>query len=151
MKWEARGRVVALRRMTFLDITDKYLRWLNDDATNAHLSRQRWNRRQAWTWLAERLKREDVVVFAVCLRIGHGMVGTVKVERNGPVAELGVLIGQPGRGYGTEAITLGVQWVRRTWRCPVRAGIKTANARSIAAFANAGFTFEPESVWANHA
>lgn len=155
------GRLVYLCQFLAAQRMNKaYIGWLNDTRFNRYLSRQRWSERQALAWVRRQNRNPSVRLFSVHrLRDGR-MVGTIKLERKGIagrgiagrrlyLVEIGVLIGIPGRGYGTEAIRLAMRWARAGWLAGAfRAGIQTANARSIAAFAKAGFEFEPETVWA---
>lgn len=150
------GRLVYLCQFLATQRMNKaYIGWLNDTRFNRYLSRQRWSERQALAWVRRQNRNPSVRLFSVHrLRDGR-MVGTIKLERKGTaggrlyLVEIGVLIGIPGRGYGTEAICLAMRWARTGWLAGAfRAGIQTANARSIAAFAKAGFEFEPERVWA---
>lgn len=160
-RWAIRGSLVALRRFSPSDITSEYLGWLNDPNISAYLRKQHWTKREATKWVAAQLGNPGVAFFMVCRAGGDEPIGTLKLEqeiglihdkegsRGGEIAVLGILIAKPGLGYGAEAIRLGVTWARREWQVVgVRAGIHTANARSIAAFAGAGFDFEPETVWA---
>lgn len=155
-RWAIRGSLVALRRFRLADVSAEYVGWLNTPNLNRYLRKQHWTKREAKRWVAETLGGfPKVVFFMVCRAGGDEPIGTLKLEQEigmidcagGKIAVLGVLIAKPGLGYGTEAIQLGVAWARREWQIiGLRAGIHTANSRSIAAFAKAGFTFSPDIV-----
>lgn len=153
-KWVALGKLVGLTPFRASHITEEYRGWLNDPKLNRYLSKQHWTAAEAKNWVGECLRNERVRLFAVCRRRDSKHVGNVKLEReceweDRPIVTLGILIGEPGRGYGAEAIRLAMGWAYRQWDARVvRAGIVTANAASIAAFAKAGFNFEPEVIWA---
>ena len=159
-RWAIRGHVVALRRFRQADVTSEYLGWLNAPTLNRYLRKRHWTMREAKRWVAEKLRGgPQIALFMVCRAGGDEPIGTLKLEQEigmihdeegsegGKIAVLGLLIAKPGLGYGAEAIRLGMTWARREWGVVgVRAGIHTANARSIAAFAKAGFSFSPDIV-----
>lgn len=143
--------LLQLRPLTMEDVTEHYLSWFHDRDITRHLTTKRATRTSLRAWVKACLANSNVMVFAV-IASNDMHIGNVKLERHRNAdascwAELGILIGIPGAGYGEEAIRRATAWAIREWRVTsVRAGILTGNARSIAAFEKAGFALDPRRI-----
>lgn len=131
------------------DVSDDYVRWLNDGAINKYLESR---------FTQHTLDSTRAFVAAACADAGTAMfgirldtrhVGNIKL---GPIdfrhrrGEIGILIGEPtvwGRGVGRRAIELISRFGFDTLRLhKLTAGCYGSNAGSLVAFRRAGFDVE---------
>ena len=143
---------VRLRLLRPSDASPAWLAWLRSPAV------RRWITANPRT-LADlrrgvRHWQRQPGAWAYGIFVGDRHIGNLKLERvtgSPAVAELGLLIGPAewrGKGYGTQAIVLGVARASRLGFRFVRAGLDVANTASRRAFHHAGFFEIQRSLWA---
>jgi RimJ/RimL family protein N-acetyltransferase len=111
------GRLVRLRPFTPADITDDYLRWLNDPAV-MRFSNQRFlshDRASSLRYLAS-FAGTDNLLLSVRRRDSDQAIGTLTayVSRHHGTADVGILIGETtvwGHGYGQSAWDTLTDWL----------------------------------------
>jgi len=98
------GRRVTLRPMTRADVTPAYVGWLND-GERMRYSNQRFRSHSADTCRAylEGFAGSGNQFLAIC--DGDELVGTMTVYRSAVhgTADIGLLVGRAGQGYGRDA------------------------------------------------
>lgn len=154
---ELRGGRVLLRDLTESDVTDSYVRWMNDPEVVRYLE-SRYTAHTAGDILEYvRGVRADPnsLMWAICSAGTGEHVGNIKL---GPVdwihrrGDIGLMIGERsvwGQGYATEAISLLAEYAFSDLKLHrLTAGSYEMNAGSIGAFLRAGF--EIDGVWRDH-
>jgi UDP-2,4-diacetamido-2,4,6-trideoxy-beta-L-altropyranose hydrolase len=131
---------VSLRETTATDAPLLYT-WVNDPATRAasfHTEPIAWADHEAW--IARRLVDADTLFFVAT---DGEPVGQVRFERtSSEVAVISVSVAPEtrGNGYAPAIIDAGSRQAFETWPIErIRAEIRSENAASIAAFAEAGY------------
>lgn len=142
------GPRLELRPLTPEDVTDAYVRWMNDPAVTQYLeSRYRQHSLDDLRgYVAEVSRAPGTHMFAIVTRDDGRHIGNIKI---GPVdqmhrrADIGIIVGEPdcwGRGYAGEAIGLLADWAFSALEVDkLTAGAYAPNVASIRAFERAGF------------
>lgn len=145
------GERLYLRGVTSEDVTDAYLRWMNDPEVTRYLeSRFFPQTKEGIRSFVESLQGDrDNAFFAIVLKEGDRHIGNIKL---GPInwlhrlGEIGLMIGEKdtwGKGYAAEAIRLITDYAFRHLNLhKVTAGCYGSNQGSARAFERAGFTVE---------
>ena len=145
------GANIRLRRLTVADVTDTYVRWMNDpDITRFLESRFHAQTPESIHAYVEALLASGKErLWAICLKDSNRHIGNIKlgaVDPNHKRADIGLLIGerdQWGKGYASEAIALVSRFafekldLIRVW-----AGCYATNESSAKAFERCGFRRE---------
>lgn len=137
--------MVSLTPFTKAHITPKYLGWLNDK----HLVRFSENRHRTHT-------EESAVGYFEAMRehlfwavMDGTHVGniTAYLDRTNEVADLAILMGQPGRGIGAQAWKLAIDRVfSETSVRKIEAGTMSTNLGMLALFDKSGMVIEGRRV-----
>ena len=154
---ELRGGRVLLRELTEADVTDSYVRWMNDPEIVRYLE-SRYTAHTAEDILEYvRGIRIDpnMMMWAICSTDTGEHVGNIKlgpVDWNHRTGDIGLMIGERsvwGQGYATAAIDLlsGYAFEDLGLR-RLTAGSYEQNTGSIKAFLRAGF--QVDGVWRDH-
>jgi len=145
------GDRLFLREISESDITDDYLRWMNDLEVTKYLeSRFHQHSMQDIKDYVNLIKNShDNFLYGVFLKSNERHIGNIKL---GPIstihrhAEIGLMIGEKdcwGLGYATEAIKILVSYAFSTQRLnKLTAGCYATNIGSKKAFESAGFIVE---------
>ncbi len=145
------GKKIYLREVRLSDVNEEYYRWMNDSEITRHLeSRFHPNSLESLReYVSEKLRDQNNMFLAVILKDGDRHIGNIKL---GPInwihrlADVALLIGAKdcwGKGYGTEAIRLIVNFAFRELNLhKLTAGHYIANAGSGKAYAKNGFVVE---------
>lgn len=110
------GASVYIRLITEAD-TDLIVRWRNlEHVRNHFIYRETFTRQIHENWLKTKVQTGQVVQFIICLTATDQPIGSVYLRDINSVhqkAEYGIFIGEEealGKGYGTEATKLAVQY-----------------------------------------
>ncbi len=108
------GEQVYLRKMTVED-TDQVIAWRNaPHVMSQFIYRTPLTRETHLEWIRTKVDTGEVRQFIICVRENDRGIGSFYLRDIDPVkrtAELGIFIGEQdalGKGYGTEAVRLGV-------------------------------------------
>lgn len=108
------GEKVYLRKMTVED-TDQVVAWRNSShVMEQFIYRTPLTRETHLEWIRTKIDTGKVQQFIICLCEDHREIGSFylrDIDREERTAELGIFIGEQdalGKGYGTEAVRLGV-------------------------------------------
>lgn len=112
--------MIELRRFMPEHITSDYLSWLNNKELMKY-SRQRFNTHTAETSLAYLRSFDDTPNYFWAVFAEREMIGTANAYIKDGVADVGILIGQCGKGYGHET------WLR-ILKCLSEMGLKKITA-----------------------
>ncbi len=152
------GRRVGLRRVRSSDVTPVYVGWLNDPEVNRFLE-SRFSPHSLESTAAYVAKLEgdvDNVFLAIIMLDGSRHIGNMKIgpiNRQHRCAAVGIVIGEKdcwGKGYATEAISLGTRYSFATLGLHrLEAGAYAENPGSARAFLKAGWHEEgrEQSKW----
>lgn len=142
---------LILRPLTVTDVTEAYVRWLNDDETNRYMETR--HNHQSRETILEFVERQylalDTFLFGMFLKTDGRHIGNIKVgpvKSNHSVADVSLFIGDKecwGQGYAAESIRavsefgLGLMGLSK-----LSAVAYAINQGSVKAFLNAGFVQE---------
>jgi diamine N-acetyltransferase len=142
------GPRIALRALEVED-GETLRAWLNDPENHQHLALYRpLSAAAEREWLEGLHKRPEDHVFGIALRETEALIGSCGLHRvtfPHRSAELGIQIGEPGKGYGSEAIKLLLAYGFDTLglhRIELR--VYESNPRAIRCYERAGFRREGE-------
>jgi len=133
------------------DANEAYCRWMNDSEVNKYIESRFYPHTQERLrdYVSVKLGDAESPFFAIVLKVGDRHIGNIKL---GPInmihrfADIGIIIGEKdcwGKGYGTEAIRLIVEYAFNALNLhKVTAGFYEPNIQSIKAFEKAGFSQE---------
>jgi len=108
------GERIHLRPVTLDDVTDRYVRWMNDAEVTRFLE-VRWAKQTAETiraYVQQLLSKSDEPFFAICVNGTGEHLGNIKLGPINPhhrTADVSLVIGEKawwGKGIATEAIRL---------------------------------------------
>ncbi len=148
------GKTVYLRPLDVKDVTDAYVRWMNDpDVIRSMASRGKsYSRAELESYVATRSADPNTLFLAIVLKSTDQHIGNIKVgpiDWQESVGDVGIMIGEKscwGKGYGTEAIglladyALHVLGIRR-----LTAGYFSGNQGSLNAFLKNDFKIDRTS------
>ena len=145
------GERIYLREVRPSDVNENYYRWMNDPEVTRYLESRFYpnSMERLREYVTSKMGNRDNVFLAIVLKEGDRHIGNIKL---GPInwihrfADVGILIGEKdcwGKGYGTEAIRLVVDYAFRKLNLHrLTAGVYAINQASVRAFLKAGFTEE---------
>jgi ribosomal-protein-alanine N-acetyltransferase len=145
------GDRIYLRGVCPDDVNEAYYRWMNDPEVNKYLESRFYphSLERLRDYVCSKLGDQENPFFAIILKEGDRHIGNIKL---GPIntihrfADIGIIIGEQdcwGKGYGTEAIRLIVEYAFNTLNLhKVTAGFYKPNIKSMKAFEKAGFSQE---------
>jgi ribosomal-protein-alanine N-acetyltransferase len=148
---------LVLRPLGPSDVSDRYVRWLNDPNINRFLEvRLKKHSRESTRSFVEHVNGSaDALMLGLFINGGTDHIGNIKI---GPInsyhkrAEIGLLIGEPGewgKGYASEAIGAISKFAHEKLGLrKITAGCYSDNIGSIRSFLKAGYTFEARLI--NH-
>jgi RimJ/RimL family protein N-acetyltransferase len=137
---------IILKKFDKEFITKNYLGWLNDK----NLMRYSENRHKKHTWVSCEKYIDDMIgsgnlLYAIIDRVSNLHVGNINafIDTNNSVADIGILIGVPRKGYGGDAWIAMIQklFLDKKIR-KVTAGTMAINKAMIKIFINTGMEFE---------
>ncbi len=133
------------------DVTENYVRWLNDPEINQYLeSRHSYHTLDSCQlFVAEMLKNKNQHLFGIFLKSNNTHIGNIKlgfIDPNHHTGQMGILIGEKqqwGKGFATEAIKELTNWGFKSLRLQkIEAGCYDENIGSLRAFLKAGYQVE---------
>ncbi len=145
------GERIYFREVRLDDVNENYYRWMNDSSVNDYLESRFYphSLKTLEDYVLSKLGDEQNVFFAIVLKGDNRHIGNIKL---GPInaihrfADIGIIIGETdcwGKGYGTEAILLMVDYAFNKLNLhKLTAGCYVNNKGSIKAFKKAGFLQE---------
>lgn len=145
------GERIYLREVRFSDVSDNYYHWLNDPEVSQYLeTRFIPHSHERIKSYVKQMEEDLNSVFLAIIEKGKDIhMGNIKI---GPInwfhrfADISLVIGEKkcwGKGYGTDAIELLIDYVFNTLNLnKINAGIYAGNVASIKAFKKAGFIEE---------
>ncbi|WP_320173906.1 GNAT family protein [Maridesulfovibrio sp.] len=145
------GKNVYLRPISLDDVSESYVNWMNDPQINQYLESRFTTQtlNSVKDFVKAMIESPDNILFAICEKDSGRHVGNIKM---GPLntahshAEIGLLIGEKecwGKGYGSEAIGLVIEYAFKTLNIHrLTAGAYANNIGSVKAFEKNGFTVE---------
>ncbi len=145
------GNRVYLREVRESDINENYCRWLNDHEVNQYLETRfsPYSEDMIRSYVREMTDDPNSVLMAIIHKKTKTHIGNIKIGHINWVhrfADISLMIGEKrfwGKGYGTEAIKLAVEYAFYTLNLRrLAAGIYANNIGSIKAFKKAGFLEE---------
>lgn len=144
------GDKIFLRRLTEDDVTEDYVRWMNDPEINQYLeSRFTVQTIESTKAFIRSVTNDNNYQFGIFVKESGKHVGNIKVGGVNPIhryANIGFLIGEKeywGQGIATEAIRLATDFAFNTLNLhKVWGGAYAPNVGSINAFLKNGFQQE---------
>jgi [ribosomal protein S5]-alanine N-acetyltransferase len=145
------GERIYLREVRPADVNEEYYKWMNDSDVTKHLESRFYpnSKESLLDFVTGKLRDKNNIFLAVIIKDGERHIGNIKL---GPIdwihrlADVALLIGAKdfwGRGYGTEAIGLIVNFAFRELNLhKLTAGHYSANVGSGKAFTKNGFVVE---------
>lgn len=142
------GNRIYIRLLTVMDVTDKYVNWLNDKEVNKYLECRfsEHDLNSVKDFVKEMCKDTKNFLFGIFLRHDSSHIGNIKlgdvnlIHRFGTI---GLLIGEKqhwNKGYGTETIKLLTKFAFEQLKLrKLLAGMYEENLGSLHAFINNGF------------
>ena len=145
------GKRIYLREVRILDVSEDYCQWMNDPDviryTESRFTPQSTEKIQAY--VRRESENPDSVFMAIIEKEHDRHIGNIKIHRIDRYhlhAEVSIVIGKKecwGKGYGTEAIRLVVDFAFNTLNLRrLTAGVYANNIGSVRAFKKAGFCEE---------
>jgi RimJ/RimL family protein N-acetyltransferase len=148
-RYEA-GRLY-LRELTANDVSDAYVAWMNDAETNRFMETRFsvHTREDVAAFVAAKQASQTEHLFGVFETAGGRHVGNLKVgpiDHTHGVADISYLLGEPdarGKGYGAEAVAIGVHIGFAVFgMAKLAAGAYASNLASIRVLEKNGFVVE---------
>ncbi len=139
------------RFLTQSDVTESYVSWLNDSATNKYLEARHTHHTldSCKSFVADMNESKNQYLFGIFLKSNNKHVGNVKlgaIDQNHCTAHIGILIGEKsqwGKGFATEAIKAITSWGFESLNLKkIEAGCYDENLASLRVFLKAGFQVE---------
>lgn len=149
-EWRLTTERMVLRFVELNDVTDDYIRWMNDELINRYMeTRFRPQKREDIEKYIKAMRDNGNILFlAMTLKENNKHIGNIKLD-TAPVhkrGEISLWIGdteQWGKGLATEAIRCVAEYaITDLGMVKVTAGCYSCNEGSAKAFVNAGFTQE---------
>ncbi len=143
-----------LRELTEGDVTQRYLSWLSDVATQRFIVAAAKTKRLSdlKQYVQERIGREDVLFLGIFEKATGVHVGNIKyepVDSASGYAVMGILIGDPisrGKGVAGEAVRASALWLKAhrqiRW---ILLGVNPNNTAAIKAYQKVGFVQSPSA------
>jgi [ribosomal protein S5]-alanine N-acetyltransferase len=146
-----KGTLVHLRGLSRLDLTERYLSWLNDPLVNEHLfvGRHPSTMDSLTAFYDAAAANPNVVIFAI-LDAETGMhIGNVKLEMYDTFSravDWGIMIGEKaywGRGIAKEVGRLTCAWAFERWNAhKITLGVSDGSDAAMRAYEKVGFKIE---------
>lgn len=138
-------RRLMLRPVTLADVTDKYVKWLEDPTINKYFE----TRKQTKAEIAEYVTKcnaKETELFAITCE--HQYIGNIRLYKpygRHPLGEIGLFIGEHnwrGKRISTEAIAGVSQYGFDNGLKKISASMYATNLASLRAFLGAGYSIE---------
>jgi len=134
--------------------------WVGDMEVMKHVTMRTFTLEEEYTWFRAMKDNVDERVFLICLSESDQLIGSCGIHnvRNPTTVGIGLFIGdrtQWGKGYGTEAVQLLLDHIRKECCVPrVWLRVDTVNQPAIRCYEKCGFrTYErhknPERIFSN--
>jgi len=145
------GDRIYLREVRLSDVNEEYYNWLNDNEVSQFLETKFFPQsiKAIEEYVSSMIGSQESVFLAIVVKENNKHIGNIKI---GPInwihrfADIALVIGDKeswGKGYGTEAIKLVVDYAFNKLNLHrLNAGIYANNIGSIKAFEKAGFKDE---------
>ena len=148
--WLAETERIFLRETLPSDVNDEYAWWMNDlEVTKYMEARFRKHTKEDIKNYIKNIGPENSMLMAIIAKDGNKHIGNIRlgpINKEHSFAILGIMIGNKnywGKGYGTEAIRLAVDYAfYRLGLKKINADVYENNLGSINAFKKAGFIEE---------
>jgi len=140
------GERIYLRALEKDDIV-QCMKWINDPEIRCltAFDERPFNKIKEEEWFEKMNKNKNVILFAICLDDAN-FIGNIGITLLSGNALLGIMIGEKeylGRGYGTEAIKLVLDYCFNTLNLHrVALGVFEFNERAIKCYEKVGFKRE---------
>lgn len=141
-----RGNRIYFRELNSNDATEEYCSWLRDPEVNTFLASNPCSREELQQYIEQKQKDKNCIFWGIFLNESDTHIGNLKLE---PVnfeekkAVIGILIGKKecwNKGFGTEAITLAVDYCFRELGLEeIALGVVKEHLAAIKAYEKAGF------------
>lgn len=137
-----------LRPLTKVDVTERYLGWLADSATNRFIETASGisGRHALESYVAERSNREDILFLGIFNAVNGEHIGNIKYEPIDLIqkyAVMGIMIGQSewrGQSVALEVITESANWLNEFLGIKnIFLGVEKDNIRGIKVYERCGF------------
>jgi ribosomal-protein-alanine N-acetyltransferase len=142
------GERIYLKSLTQDDITQTYVKWLNDSEINKYLE-SRWQVHTVeniWAYVSAMNDSNNNVMFGIFLKDFDRHIGNIKIgsiNRIHNYADMGLIIGERGlwgKGFATESIIAATAYGLQELKLnKIFAGIYADNIGSYKAFIKAGY------------
>lgn len=145
------GQRIYLRRLSVLDVNEKYLKWMRDSKVNRFLESrfEKWNLKKLRDYVRNILQNTNCIFFVIIDRETGKHIGNIKI---GPIvfphryAEVGIIIGDKaflGKGLGYESLKLVKDYAFKNLKIhKLVAGAYINNIGSVKIFKKNGFIVE---------
>ncbi|MCC6251647.1 MAG: GNAT family N-acetyltransferase [Bacteroidia bacterium] len=155
------GKQIYIRAIELTDVSENYLRWLNEpDVTTGLLSGTFPSTiTELQSYVEQKINDRNTVMFAICDKSTNRHIGNIKLDNFDWIShtcELGVLIGEKdfwGKGIGTEACTLAIQYAFNILNIrKVLLAVYATNIGAIKVYEKLGFVNEGtlrKHIWSN--
>lgn len=144
------GKKIFLRRLTEDDVTEDYVRWMNDPEINQYLeSRFSTQTIESIKIFIRTVTNDENYQFGIFVKETGKHIGNIKVGGVNPIhkyADIGFIIGEKeywGKGFASEAIKLATDFAFRILGLhKIWGGAYASNIASIKAFLKNGYEQE---------
>jgi [ribosomal protein S5]-alanine N-acetyltransferase len=155
------GELCYLRGLTEADLEGPWFQWMNDyEVTHTLESGKVPNSaKRLRDYFESTQESSDTVHFAICDKATNTHIGNIGLRDMHPIhhrANIGILIGDKrfwSKGYGTEAVSLVVDYGFRRWNLhSIWLGVLASNKAAVRAYEKVGFILdgtEREACWAD--
>ncbi len=137
-----------LRTLTEDDVSEKYLGWINKDATKRYITYAKHQRTLDGLrcYVRNKLEAEDVCFLGIFLKDNLFHIGNIKyepIDMENRHAIMGILIGEKdwhNKGVAPEVIKASAKWLQVTQGIEqIALGVDVENKAAIKAYENVGF------------
>jgi len=140
------GKTIYLKTLDQNNATEEYCSWLNDSEVNQYLETKKATIDQLKSYIEKNNENQSCLFFGIFFKENQKHIGNIKLE---PIdfekhkATIGILIGDKdywGRGIGTEAITLLVDYGFNNLKLEeIDLGVISENKAAIRVYEKVGF------------
>jgi len=140
------GRKIYLKTLLAKNATEEYCNWLNDPEVNQYLETRKATISELGKYIKEKNENPNCLFLGIFFKENRKHIGNIKLEPidfKNQKATISILIGEKdywGRGIGTEAITLFVDYGFKNLNLKeINLGVISENKAAIKVYEKAGF------------
>jgi len=143
-----KGKKVSLRALEKTDINENYLKWINDKDINQYMETGSFpsNMESLYRFFEGSQSSSTSVTFAIVDNCDGRHIGNIKIDSIHWIhrrAFLGIMIGEKsvhGKGYGTEATKLALQYAFDQLNLmKIKLGVVASNTAALKIYEKIGF------------